>query len=137
MAPAIASERIPVLAGPGARAKESAAPPSPCATGRSFRREPAYSNSCYAPTRAPPVSGEARILGLESESATAARRPRLLFVLHSFHIRAGTEEHTRILAEALCDRFDIAYLFPESGAVVLRLHDSASEIRFPGGPLRY
>jgi glycosyltransferase involved in cell wall biosynthesis len=58
-------------------------------------------------------------------------------VLHSFHIRAGTEEHTRILAEALCDRFEIAYLFPESGAIVLRVHDTANEIRFPGGPLRY
>jgi glycosyltransferase involved in cell wall biosynthesis len=81
--------------------------------------------------------GEAGILSLESEHGTADRRPRLLFVLHSFHIRAGTEEHTRILAEALCDRFEIAYLFPERGAVVLRIHDAAKEIRFPGGELRY
>jgi hypothetical protein len=70
-------------------------------------------------------------LSLESESATAGRRPRLLFVLHSFLIRAGTEEHTRILADALCDRFEIAYLFPESGAAVLRVHDTANEIRLP------
>jgi glycosyltransferase involved in cell wall biosynthesis len=62
-------------------------------------------------------------------------RPRLLLVLHNFHSWAGTEQHTKTLASELCAVYEIAFVFPHHGSVVLRYQDSGEEISFPGARL--
>ncbi len=61
-------------------------------------------------------------------------KPRLLFVLHNFHNRAGTEEHTKLLAAELSATYEIAFLFPQHDSVVLRTADG-QEKAFPGAHL--
>lgn len=47
-------------------------------------------------------------------------RRRLLFVLHCFHNRGGTEMHTKLLARSLSAEFEVAILYPERGSLWLR-----------------
>lgn len=70
----------------------------------------------------------------------ASEKPRLLYILHAFNNRGGTEEHVRTLAKGLADEFDIAILYPEKLQLHLRLPDGrvglypAEEVRFPLTP---
>ncbi len=59
-------------------------------------------------------------------------RPRLLYFLHNFHNRAGTEEHVKTLAGELKAEFEIAFVFPSQGEVILRYHDTEEEKSFGG-----
>ena len=62
-------------------------------------------------------------------------RTKLLFFLHNFHNRAGTEEHVKTLSAELKADYEIAFLFPEDGDVVLRLADTGEEKSFGGEPV--
>jgi len=66
---------------------------------------------------------------------SADNRPHLLYFLHNFHNRAGTEEHTKLLGAELSEDFKIAYLFPQGGTLVLRFQDSGEELTFPGAQM--
>ena len=59
-------------------------------------------------------------------------RPKLLYFLHNFHNRAGTEEHVKTLSAELKASFEIAFLFPANGEVFLRLADTEEELSFGG-----
>lgn len=61
---------------------------------------------------------------------------RLLYILHAYHNRGGTEQHTKDLAQGLKDDFEIAILYPENGALHLQLADgSLSSIPVPPLPI--
>lgn len=62
-------------------------------------------------------------------------RPKLLYFLHNFHNRAGTEEHVKTLSAELASAYEIAFLFPVNGEVILRLADTEQEISFGGEPV--
>lgn len=62
-------------------------------------------------------------------------RPKLLFFLHNFHNRAGTEEHVKTLAFELRDYYEIAFMFPMQGEVILRSADTGEERNFGGEPV--
>ena len=64
-------------------------------------------------------------------------RTKVLVVLHNFHNRAGTEEHTKLLAAELADRYEIAFLFPQQGSIILRLQDSGQEQILPASPVAW
>ena len=57
-------------------------------------------------------------------------RKKLLYFLHNFHNRAGTEEHVKTLASGLKEHFEIAFLYPDGPNAVLRFHDTGEERRF-------
>lgn len=63
-----------------------------------------------------------------------AKMHRLLFISHSFHNRAGTEEHIRTLLCGLKEDFECYVAFPHHGTVVLR-DPSGEERSFPGAAL--
>lgn len=46
-------------------------------------------------------------------------KPHVLYLLHSFFDRAGTEEHSRYLARGLSDRYRVSMLFPHDGKLWL------------------
>lgn len=72
--------------------------------------------------------------GSDNRAAKAGRRPRLLYLLHCYHNRAGTEEHTRTLAAALADEFEISIAYPENGSIYL-MREGRSQLEFPGAPV--
>jgi len=55
---------------------------------------------------------------------------RLLYVVHAWHNRGGTENHTRSLVRGLHRDFEISVLFPEQGRIWLRRPDG-SELSWP------
>lgn len=67
-----------------------------------------------------------------SEKVHKGKRPRLLFVLHNFHNRAGTEEHTKLLAKLLSAEFEIGFIFPQDESLIFRLEDTRTENILPG-----
>ena len=62
-------------------------------------------------------------------------RPKLLYFLHNYHNRAGTEEHVKTLSSELKADFEIAFIFPTNGQVILRVEDSGEELSFGGEPV--
>lgn len=59
-------------------------------------------------------------------------RPKLLYFLHNFHNRGGTEKHVKTLFTELKSSYEIAFLFPENGEVILRFADTEEEYSFGG-----
>jgi glycosyltransferase involved in cell wall biosynthesis len=57
---------------------------------------------------------------------------KVLYLLHNFHNRAGTEEHAKVLGEAIAKSYEVAYLFPQGDTLVLRKEADGSEEIFPG-----
>lgn len=45
--------------------------------------------------------------------------PRMLFVLHQWYNRGGTEIHARTLAEKLAPQYDVTVVFPDENALVI------------------
>lgn len=63
------------------------------------------------------------------------KKPTILFILHNYFNRAGTEEHTKTLARHLEEWFDPYILFPANNAIHLeRLGDFVDS--FPGDSLQ-
>jgi len=62
---------------------------------------------------------------------------RLLYILHCFHNRAGTEEHTKTLANGLGQEFETAILYPENGALHLRTMADGMVQTFPAAPVPF
>jgi glycosyltransferase involved in cell wall biosynthesis len=63
-------------------------------------------------------------------------RPRLLYLLHAYFNRAGTEEHTKLLAEELAEHYEIALLFPHDGKLWLRSEDGTA-VQYPMEPFQW
>lgn len=69
-------------------------------------------------------------------------RKKVLYVLHSWHNRAGTEEHTKTLARALSDRFETFIVAPEDERLCVFQHNEeifsapAPRVPFPITPYR-
>ena len=62
-----------------------------------------------------------------------SQKPRLLYVVHAYNNRAGTEEHTKTLAAGLSEHFDTAVVFPEGGTVQLAEKGKIT-LKLPGDP---
>ena len=60
----------------------------------------------------------------------AASRPKLLYVVHGYHNRAGVEEHVKLLAASIRNRYQISICFPESSSIVL-MQEGAAALRYP------
>lgn len=66
---------------------------------------------------------------------------KVLYLLHNFHNRAGTEEHAKVLGEAVGGSYEVAYLFPQGETLVLRREEReeifpGKQIPWPLAPLR-
>jgi glycosyltransferase involved in cell wall biosynthesis len=57
----------------------------------------------------------------------------ILYLLHSFHTKAGTEQNVKTLIRGLASEFNIFVAFPDDGQLVLRLPDG-DEFTAPGCP---
>ena len=58
------------------------------------------------------------------------QKPRILYLMHCYHNRAGTEEHTRTLASELSDSFETFIMAPEQGRLLL-MHQGREIIGLP------
>ena len=65
---------------------------------------------------------------------TTSHKPRLLYILHCYHNRAGTEEHTRTLYDHLKDEFDVAIAYPEQGRLFL-MRPNRDVVAYPAAPV--
>jgi glycosyltransferase involved in cell wall biosynthesis len=61
----------------------------------------------------------------------ASVKPKLLYILHNYFNRAGTEDHVKSLALGLASEFDIFILFPQQSEICL-LHPDGRQERFQG-----
>jgi glycosyltransferase involved in cell wall biosynthesis len=59
------------------------------------------------------------------------QKPKIFFLLHCYHNRAGTEQHTKDLVSGLSSDFDCFVCFPEGGKVHL-LTPGGKILSFPG-----
>src|SRR2546421_8479480 len=68
----------------------------------------------------------------------SSAKPRLLYVLHQYHHRGGTELQTQMLAEALSAKYDVAIAFPQPAQcqIILRTADG-SEASYPTGTITF
>ncbi len=60
-------------------------------------------------------------------------QPTILYLAHSYHNRAGVEEHIRVLQHELKDRYKISVVFPHSGNIHY-IDPGGSEKILPGDP---
>lgn len=67
---------------------------------------------------------------MTNKKAFASSKPKLLYVLHCYFNRAGTEQHTKDLTQSLKNDFDIYTVFPHEDEIWL-LSDSRSPRHYP------
>ena len=58
-------------------------------------------------------------------------KAKILYVVHGYHNRAGVEEHVKLLAAGIRNRYQVSICFPESSSIVL-MQEGASPVRYPG-----
>ena len=61
------------------------------------------------------------------------KKPKLLYVLHCYYNRAGTEKHTQELAKKLAANYEISILYPEGNSLGL-IQNGEKVASFPADP---
>ena len=61
------------------------------------------------------------------------KKPKLLYVLHCYYNRAGTEKHTQELAKKLANKYEISILYPEGNSLGL-IQNGEKVSSFPADP---
>lgn len=68
---------------------------------------------------------------------STTNKPRLLYVLHCYNNRAGTEMHTKLLARSMSDEFEVAVLYPERGSIWLRSESTGTTTEYKSQPVPF